>query len=147
MTTEELRLMIQRGSFQYGSQIPIFELARLFNIEIPEPQEMNNYDRMIKFDLDMLQAYSVVNNELITIGRKLIKNGENYIVPTVGNTLIHVDRYEDKAARADLKARKLRRGFWAVNPDYVSDEDRARAARNHFRDTRRQGGPDEPPLR
>lgn len=136
-----------QGMFQYGSSISVADTAILFGVTVPPPNLLNDHIVMVRFDLEMLSVYGLLNDDLMTIGRKIVRQGEDYVVPTIESTLIHVDRYEDKASRSDAKARKLRRSFWEANPGYNNDRDRAREARNHARDNRRQGGQDEPPLR
>ncbi len=146
MSSEDLDLLVFDGIFDYGKSIPVYDIAAMFEIDIPKPGDRNNYIVMKTFDLNMLSVYSQVNNKLLQLGRKIIRSGDDYVVPTIGATLLHADRYEEKASKAATKSRILRSSFWKINPDFTSNDDDIKNAKNHGTNNRNFSKDYEPPL-
>jgi len=146
MTDKDLDLLVLDGIFDYGKSIPIYELASMFELNIPEPADRNNHKIMQSFELEMLNVYSQINNKLLRLGRKIIKCGNDYVVPTIGATLLHADRYDERSSRAATKSRILRSSFWKINPDFVSNEDTLKNAKHHGTSNRNFSKDYEPPL-
>lgn len=144
MRQEEILDAINDLDLNYGTKISVFQVARYFSISVPEPQFRNDYDIMTKFDLQMLSAYDALNETLMTRGRKIVRQADLYVVPTIEGTLIHVDRYQGKSSKAYGRAQKLLNGFWLHNPDYINEDDQSRAALHHRVNERNEQDRKEP---
>ena len=131
MKTAEIKRLIYSGLFSYGSEMDIVDFADLFDISVPSAYDRTIYSIMSKFNLALLIPYAQVNDILLTMGRKLKREGNMFVVPSIGATLKYVDYYEDKAAKARLRAKKLRTSFWLAHPSYISSVDRSKEAKRH----------------
>ncbi len=131
MLVSEVKSIIASGLFDYGSSISVNDFANLFGIFVPLAADRNNHTVMVKFDLALLVPYAQVNDVLLTLGRKLKKENDFYIVPSISTTLKYVDYYNDRAAKARLRAKKLRDSFWILHPTYTSTVDKSKEAKRH----------------
>ena len=110
---------VEEGKFDYGYEVSIDDFAEMFGIKKPDILNKDAdtiYKLIRKYELNILAAYGVMNNYLITIGRKLYMDGDMYKVANVDDTVAFIEKYYREGDEKYKKANKLRKSFYTIHP-------------------------------
>ena len=133
MKVAEVKLLVDKGLFQYGSEMSIEAFADLGSIKHPDLSRMTQIEAINayrNYELKIVGLYTTINEQLLSIGRKLYRKDGTYNVATVADTLSWVERYNKAGKKKYAKANKLTKGF--ATTQVVPQEVNTQQARAHI---------------
>ena len=120
MRAADIQNLIRSGLFAYGSSMTVESFGQIDNIEPLNYTTMNQHEAIIasrKYELRLLGLYDQINEQLLAVGRKLVRREEDFIVPTIADTLEYVNAYMRQGDNKIRRGNKLYRNFTRLHPD------------------------------
>ena len=119
INTAVILSIISSEKIDYGTVWDEPKLLDVFDIDLPDLSSMKKSTieaNMNRFTLQKLEAYGAINSQLLNTGRCFIQKKGEFVVPSISDTLIEINRYYKKADKQTAMANKLRRSFSAAHP-------------------------------
>lgn len=120
MSVKDIKILIERGYFSYGSQMTVEEFGNLDNIKHPDLVGLQPMEAIKAYDtyrLKLVSLYTTINDQLLVMGRKLYLKDEMYNVATVSETLNYASQYFNQAKKKSNRGNKLMKGFQTMQVD------------------------------
>jgi len=118
MNVTEVLKAITDNNLDYGSVWSEERLVEVFSIDLPDLS--GNAQSIIKnakkFELAKVNAYLMVNEQLLNHGMCFIQDKDNYRVPLISEMTSCIDKYYNSSTRKFKRAEKLRRSFSGKYP-------------------------------
>jgi hypothetical protein len=136
MTVEKVKVLIDKEQFDYGTTWSEDKLIKEF--DITKPDLIGSVDTILKrvkeYELKKMNAYCMINDQLLSSGMCFVQDGGVYRVPLISEMTAHISKYYDSSNRKFKRAEKLRKSFSTRNPVEVrlidTEVQRTHAIRN-----------------
>ena len=121
MKSLDIQNLIKSGLFAYGSSMTAENFGLLDSIVSPiftgltRQQEIS---AIRTYDLKLLGLYGQVNEQLLAVGRKLIRSGDDYVIPPQSEMMDYVSAYYRQADSKHRKGIKLYTNFTRLYPHH-----------------------------
>jgi len=118
MTIESLIGTTEYQELNYGSVWNEDKLVEVFKITLPDVS--GNAQSIIKnakeYELKKVQAYCMINEQLLNQGMCFIQDRDIYRVPIISEVTNHISKYYNSSNRKFKRAEKLRKSFSSKYP-------------------------------
>ena len=114
MLVSEIKKIIEDEGLDYGTVWSEEKLIRVFNIKKPDVSSRNAntiIENVKRFELKKMEAYSMLNEQLLNYGMCFVKDKNNYRVPLINEMTEHIDKYYKASNKKFYRAEKLRKSF------------------------------------
>jgi len=135
MNVAGIKALISAGAFHHGKIISVNDMGAMDGIAPLNLAGLVGMDAAIAFNKHRLivQRFATkVNMQLILIGQTIYQRGDEYIVPTVTDTIERADKYFNEGKEKNSKGAKLLKSFSAIYATKPAPS--ATAARAHIED-------------
>ena len=117
MNVADTKRLIASGLFSHGKTFSVNDLGLLDGIKVLNLSGLVGMDAARAFNRHRLlvQRFATkVNIQLLLVGKTIYQKDDEYVVPTVTDTLERADKYFNEGKEKNAKGAKLLKSFSAI---------------------------------